>query len=155
MRRLIGLGLLAVAALFAGSADQELLARIPKRLQEFADEKSAAGYVMLVAHEGKIVLHEAVGLREVESGSKMTKDAIFRIASMTKPITATAVMMLAEEGRLSPVDAVEKHLPEFRGQKMILSRDHDSRFADAYIGHAGTRPGGRRGSVPDSGPHAG
>jgi CubicO group peptidase (beta-lactamase class C family) len=125
MRRLIGLGLLAVAALFAGSADQELLARIPKRLQEFADEKSAAGYVMLVAHEGKIVLHEAVGLREVESGSKMTKDAIFRIASMTKPITATAVMMLAEEGRLSPVDAVEKHLPEFRGQKMILSRDGD------------------------------
>ena len=110
-------------ALSAASMDPARLAAIPKRMQAFADQKSAAGYVMLVAHEGKIVLHEAVGLREVETGSKMETDAIFKIASMTKPITATAVMMLAEEGKLSPIDAVEAHLPEFRGQKLILSRD--------------------------------
>ncbi|MEZ5393073.1 MAG: serine hydrolase domain-containing protein [Bryobacterales bacterium] len=55
----------------------------------------------------------------------MTTDSIFKIASMTKPITATAVMILAEEGKLSPVDPVERYLPEFRGQKMYLSREGD------------------------------
>ncbi|MEZ5361590.1 MAG: serine hydrolase domain-containing protein [Bryobacterales bacterium] len=55
----------------------------------------------------------------------MTTDSIFKIASMTKPITAAAVMILAEEGQLSPVDPVERYLPEFRGQKMYLSREGD------------------------------
>ena len=125
MNRLIASFLASALALGAASMDSERLAAIPKRMQAFADQKSAAGYVMLVAHEGKVVLHEAVGLRDVASGAKMTQDAIFKIASMTKPITATAVMMLAEEGKLSPVDMVETHLPEFRGQKMLLSQDGD------------------------------
>ena len=125
MQRFIWLLLTSAAALFAASVDEARLAAIPERMQAFADEKSAAGYVMLVAHEGEIVLHEAVGLRSIERNTKMTKDSIFKIASMTKPITATAVMMLAEEGKLSPVDLVEKHLPEFKGQRVLVSRDGD------------------------------
>jgi CubicO group peptidase (beta-lactamase class C family) len=125
MQRLVWLALASAVALCASSMDPERLAAIPKRMQEFADQKSAAGYVMLISHEGKIVLHEAVGLRDVEAGAKMTKDAIFKIASMTKPITATAVMMLADEGRLSTADPVERYLPEFRGQKLVASRDGD------------------------------
>ena len=121
----VGLLLAAVFRLAAAPLDEARLAAIPQRMQQFADRKSAAGYVMLVAHEGEIVLHEAVGLRDVETSSKMTTDAIFKIASMTKPITATAVMMLAEQGKLSPVDPVEKHLPDFKGQKMVLARDGD------------------------------
>ncbi len=119
----VSLWLTAVSAGFAASVDEGRLARIPERFEQFVAEASAAGYVMLAAHEGEIVLHEAVGLREVESGAGMTRDAIFKIASMTKPITATAVMMLAEEGKLSPVDPVERYLPAFEGQMMILSRE--------------------------------
>ena len=117
--------LLASGAGAAASIDDAALAAIPERMQQFADENSAAGYVMLLAHRGQIVLHEAVGLRSVEDGAEMTPDAIFKIASMTKPITATAVMMLAEAGKLSPVDPVERHLPAFQGQKVILEQDGD------------------------------
>ena len=56
----------------------------------------------------------------------MTKDALFRIASMTKPITAIAIMMLQEEGKLTIDDPVEKHLPEFRGQMLVAERKPDS-----------------------------
>ena len=106
--------------------DSDRLARVPARLKEFADSGSASGFVALVARRGKVVLHEAVGLRDVEAGQGMGTDALFQIASMTKPITATAVMILAEEGRLSVADTVQRHLPEFRGQRMITARDSDS-----------------------------
>ncbi len=106
--------------------DPAKLAAIAARMQEFADAGSAAGYVTLVARRGHVVWSNAAGLRDVESGAAMAEDAIFQIASMTKPITATAVMMLAEEGRLSTADLVETHLPEFRGQRMVLRREDDA-----------------------------
>ncbi len=105
--------------------DPAKLARIHDRMQQFADEGSAAGYVTLVARRGHVVWSDAAGLRDVEAGARMQEDAIFEIASMTKPITSTAVMMLAEEGKLSPVDLVETYLPEYRGQRMVISRDGD------------------------------
>ena len=105
--------------------DPAKLEAIGARMAEFADEPSAAGYVTLVSRRGRLVWLDAAGLRDVDSGAAMTEDAIFQIASMTKPITATAVMMLAEEGRLSTADLVETYLPEFRGQRMVLSRDGD------------------------------
>ena len=52
----------------------------------------------------------------------MTKDTLFRIASMTKPITAIGIMILADEGKLSPDDDVAKHLPEFKGQMLVADR---------------------------------
>lgn len=66
---------------------------------------------------------EAVGLQKIETKQPMPKDALFRIASMTKPITAVGIMILQEEGKLSVDDPVEKHLPEFRGQRIVASRE--------------------------------
>src|SRR5438046_2494900 len=62
----------------------------------------------------------------IEKQVPMTKEAIFQIASMTKPITAIGIMQLQEEGKLLVDDPVEKHLPEFKGQMLIEKRDGDS-----------------------------
>jgi CubicO group peptidase (beta-lactamase class C family) len=67
----------------------------------------------------------AVGFRDLESHEPMTKDTLFLICSMTKPFTGTAIMMLADEGKLAIDDAVEKHLGEFRGQMLLASKTAD------------------------------
>jgi CubicO group peptidase (beta-lactamase class C family) len=84
-------------------------------MQQFVDQGQIAGAVTVVGRHDQVLSYEAVGLRDREARRPMTKDTLFRIASMTKPITAIGVMILAEEGKLSVDDAVEKHLPEFRG----------------------------------------
>ena len=68
---------------------------------------------------------EAVGYQDLESKKPMRTDTIFQVRSMTKSVTAVAIMILLEEGRLTLSDPVEKHLPEFRDQMMIDSRDGD------------------------------
>lgn len=92
--------------------DEKKLALAGNRVQQLIDDARIAGAVTLVARDGKIAMHEARGLRDLGNGNPMEKDTIFRIYSMTKPITTTAVMMLIEEGKLSPLDPVSKHLPE-------------------------------------------
>ena len=92
------------------------LAAIRPRMQQFVDEGTAAGVVTVVGSSKGIVHHEAVGFQNLESKQALAKDALFRIASMTKPITAIGIMQLQEEGKLSVEDPVEKHLPEFKGQ---------------------------------------
>ena len=72
------------------------------------------GAVLLVARHGRIVLHEALGWKHKEYALPMQKDTLFRMASNTKPVVATAVLMLAEEGRLNVNDPVEKYLDSFR-----------------------------------------
>ena len=89
------------------------LAEIPKRMQEFIDKKQISGAVTLLARQGKVVHLEAVGHADLEAGRPMKKDTIFAIASMTKPITATAVMILRDEGKLSIDDTVSKYIPRF------------------------------------------
>jgi len=84
---------------------------------EFVADKQIAGAVTLVADEEKILHLSADGLADIEAGKPMTTDAVFWIASMTKPITATAVMMMQEEGKLSVDDPVSNYLPEFTGDK--------------------------------------
>ena len=75
------------------------------------------GAVLYVARNGEVVLHEAVGVRNVSLRAPMEKDTLFRMASNTKPVVATAIMMLHEEGRLSVGDPVAKHLPSFANEK--------------------------------------
>ncbi|HRX77875.1 MAG TPA: serine hydrolase domain-containing protein [Pirellulaceae bacterium] len=87
---------------------------ITKRMQEFADAKQFSGAVTLVANRGKVVHLEAVGVADVSSGQAMKKDSIFAIASMTKPITATALLILQDEGKLSVDDPVAKYVPQFK-----------------------------------------
>ena len=97
------------------SADR--IARIPKRMQEFVDAGKTAGIVTLVARHGHVVLLSAVGYQDLEAHTPMRTNTIFRIMSMTKPMTGTAVMMLVEEGRLAVIDPLQKYLPEFAGQQ--------------------------------------
>jgi CubicO group peptidase (beta-lactamase class C family) len=95
-------------------------------MQEFVDRQDIAGAVTVVGRRSGVVSVEAVGRLDIENDRAMPKDAIFRIASMTKPITAIGIMILADEGQLAVDDPVERHLPEFRGPMLVASRTADT-----------------------------
>lgn len=91
--------------------------RIDQKMKEFVEQKEIAGAVTIVASRDAILDTCAVGQSSVEDSKPMQADAIFWIASMTKPITGVAVMLLEEEGKLSLDDQVSKYLPEFKDLK--------------------------------------
>ncbi len=95
--------------------DPERLARIPARMKAYVEKGTIAGAVTLVARHGVVAGLEAVGYQDLESRKPMRTDTIFQIMSMTKPVTAVALMILVEEGKVVISDPVEKYLPEFRG----------------------------------------
>ncbi|HZQ51791.1 MAG TPA: serine hydrolase domain-containing protein [Bryobacteraceae bacterium] len=98
--------------------NRERLAAIPVRMKEFVDEGKTSGVVTILARHGKLASFDAVGYQNIESKTPMRKDTMFRIASLTKPVTCAAIMILADEGRLSAIDPVEKFLPEYKGLKL-------------------------------------
>ncbi len=102
----------------APKLDESKLAAISQRMAEFVEKKEVAGAVTLVVTPGKVAHLKAVGSADVAKGTAMKTDAIFWIASMTKPVTATAIMMLQDEGKLSVDDPAVKYLPEFAQLKM-------------------------------------
>ncbi len=134
-RAALGFGILLVGAalLRAGAAESDLpvmdgvptaapedvgmssarLARLERALQAYVDRSEVAGAVSLVARKGKVVHFSALGDRVAGGGAPMTHDAIFRIASMTKPIASVALMMLYEEGHFQLRDPIARWLPEF------------------------------------------
>lgn len=87
------------------------------QMRKFVEAREIAGAVTLVATPESIMHLDATGKADIAAGSPMRPDTIFWIASMTKPITGTAVLMLQDEGKLSVEDPVEKYLPEFKGVK--------------------------------------
>ncbi len=103
----------------------ERLSKIDNMLQQHIQEENLPGIVALIARNGKIVFHKAYGMADVKNKEVMEKDAIFRIASQTKAITATAVMMLWEEGRFKLDDPISKYIPEF-GKAEILDTFNES-----------------------------
>jgi CubicO group peptidase (beta-lactamase class C family) len=94
-------------------------------LQPFVERQELAGAVMLVADKDKVLSHSAVGYADIAGKKQMDADSLFWIASQSKPITATALMMLVEEGKVNVDDPVEKYLPEFRGQMVVFEKDDD------------------------------
>jgi CubicO group peptidase (beta-lactamase class C family) len=96
----------------------ERLARIAPRMKEFVDAGKSAGIVTLVARHGHVASAEAVGYQDLATKTPMTRDTIFRVMSVSKPITAAGVMVLVDEGRLSLLDPAEKFIPEFRGVRV-------------------------------------
>ena len=116
----------------------ERLQRIHQAVQRHIDAGAISGAVTLVARHGKIVHFQAHGLMDLESKKAMTTDAIFRIASMTKPITGVAVMMMVEEGKIRLSDPVSKYIPEFKDTKVAVPRDSIT-----------PRPAGTPGGQPD------
>jgi len=115
--------------------DAATLERAGARFREAVDQKQIAGAVLLVARQGKIAYVDAVGMQDVESGVAMTPGTIFRIASMTKPVTSTAVMMLADQGRLDLSDPVARFLPEFKFMKVALPRKKNGDAASTSPGN--------------------
>ncbi len=97
----------------------ERLAHIDAMLTKAVEQKEIPGAVALIARNGKIVYYKAFGLADNESGRVLKRDDIFRIASQTKAITSTAVMMLWEEGRFRLDDPISKYIPEFADAKVL------------------------------------
>ncbi|MCZ2344229.1 MAG: beta-lactamase family protein, partial [Bacteroidales bacterium] len=100
-------------------------AAVRDRMEQFVANHTLSGVVTVVGNADGIVDIAATGFRELEPQAPMQKDTLFKIASMTKPITGMAIMILADEGQLTPEDPVEKHLPEFRGQMLVAERGPD------------------------------
>jgi len=96
------------------------LKRINDRLNDGVQKGEIPGAVVLIARNGKIVMFDAFGFRDREAKAPMTTDAIFRIASMTKPIVSVAAMILVEEGKLVLADPVSKYIPAFGETKVAV-----------------------------------
>lgn len=95
------------------------------RLEAFVKDGSLSGAVAVLYQNDKVLAEEVVGYRDLESKDPMRADSLFWIASMTKPITAMAVMMLQDEGKLHIDDPVAKHLPEFKNQMLVQEKSGD------------------------------
>ena len=124
------------------------VAQISERLGEFVDEQQISGAVTLVAHRGRIVHHDAIGFADLEARAPMQKDSIFCVASMTKPITATAVMILVDEAKLSLDDPVAKYIPAFAEAKL---EDGSRPRREITIRHLLTHTSGLVGSQQNEG----
>jgi len=98
----------------------ERLERISTVVQRDIDDKRIAGAVTLVVRRGHVAWFKAQGMMDREAAKPMPTDAMFRICSMTKPITSVAVMMLYEEGKFLLDDPVSKYLPEFKNSKVLV-----------------------------------
>ena len=100
----------------------ERLKRVTDAFQSEVDKGAIPGAVVLIARNGKIAYFEAFGFQNRENKEPMKTDAIFRIASMSKPITSVAVMMLVEEGKIQLLDPVSQYLPEFKGVQVGVEK---------------------------------
>jgi CubicO group peptidase (beta-lactamase class C family) len=96
------------------------LDRIASFFSAETEAKRIPGAVVMIARDGKVVYHEAFGVLDPETGAPMRKDSIFRIYSMTKPVTGVAVLMLMEEGKLRLTDPVSKYLPALKNPKVLI-----------------------------------
>ena len=111
----------------------ERLERLDAGLQALVDDGRLAGVVALLARHGRIAFADVAGAQDVESGRPMARDSIFRIFSMTKPVTGVAMMMLYEEGKWRLNDPVSRHVPELAGLQVYAGEDDDGsmRLVDA------------------------
>ena len=129
-RTLILLGFLSAVAAFGQDLpsakpeslglSQERLERISAKVQHNIDDKRIAGAVTMVVRHGKVAWLKSQGMMDREAAKPMQPDALFRICSMTKPITSVAAMMLYEEGKFLLDDPVSKYLPEFKNMKVLV-----------------------------------
>jgi CubicO group peptidase (beta-lactamase class C family) len=101
------------------------LTTLTNGMKALVAEGKLSGVVTMVSRHGKVVHFEATGKRDIATNAPMNKDAIFRIYSMSKPITGVAMMMLFEEGKWQLNDPVAKYIPEFRGLKVYSASNAD------------------------------
>ena len=145
-RPLMALLLCGLLGLHAGAASltiskpedagfsSERLRRIDPLIKGHIASKQLSGAVTLVARKGKVVHFEAFGSTDFETGKPMKTDTLFRLASMTKPVTAVAILMLMEEGKLILSDPVSKFIPEFKNPRVaVWNLPNDSRGAGVKL----------------------
>jgi CubicO group peptidase (beta-lactamase class C family) len=99
------------------------LQRINDVVQQYIASNQISGAVTVVARKGRVAHFEAQGLMDIESKTPMRKDAIFRMASMSKPVTGVAILMLMEEGKLRLTDPVSRFIPEFKNPKVAMLKN--------------------------------
>jgi CubicO group peptidase (beta-lactamase class C family) len=117
---------LSAASLSVGKPEDagmssERLRRVHEAMQRHIDAHEISGAVTVVARRGRVVNLEAHGFMDLETKKPMARDAIFRLASMTKPVTAVAVLMLVEDGRIRLNDPVSRFIPEFKSTKVAMA----------------------------------
>jgi len=114
------------------------LSRIDEVMQEHIDAGHIQGAVTIVARRGKVVHFSTHGQMDVKKGHAMEPDAIFRMASSTKPVLGVAAMMMIEEGLISPSDPVSKYIPEFADLKVaVLAEPADRDVSPAWVNPKG------------------
>jgi methyl acetate hydrolase len=125
----LGVAIVLAGTLAAGRAPLPALpafadkgiSEIDALLQQAVQQGTIPGVVAIVANKDRILYHGAFGMMDAGQKKPMQKDSIFRMASMTKPVTSVAIMMLKEEGKLSLDDPVSKYLPSFKDREVIAN----------------------------------
>ncbi len=107
----------------------ERLQEIAPTLQGYVDKGQLPGFLTVIARKGKIAHFETIGMRDVENKKPVEPDTIFRIYSMSKPITSVAVMVLYDEGRLQLDDPVEMYIPAFKDMKVYNKEQTETHAA--------------------------
>ncbi len=125
----------------------ERLQRVNQMVQRYIDSKQIPGAVTIAARRGKVAHFEAQGLMDLEAKTPMRKDAIFRMASMSKPVTGVAILMLVEEGKVRLTDPVSRFIPGFKDlQVAMLKPGAPGGGGRAAAAGAGAGRGGRGGA---------
>lgn len=126
----------------------ERLQRISQMIQRRIAAGDMTGAVAIVARKGKIVHLEAQGVMDLDSKKPMAKDTMFRVASMTKPVTGLAIMMMIEEGKVRLNDPVSRYIPEFKGLKVAIAQPAPAGRGGAAAAPVPAASGGRE-AVPN------
>lgn len=135
MRLVVPALALFFSAQILADVEQARLDAVAADLQARIDEGKLSGAVVMVAQDGEVLMHEAMGYQNVEDQVPMSKDTIFRIFSMTKPVTGTALMMLWDEGKFQLDDPVEMHLPELAGMQVFVEQNEDGSWVTEPADH--------------------
>ncbi|MDA1372215.1 MAG: serine hydrolase [Proteobacteria bacterium] len=109
----------------AAGFSEEGIARLDAAMREIVSDQDVAGMVWLLAKDGEVATYESAGLARLDDQAAMTRDSLFRIYSMSKPVTGVALMMLWEEGLWKFDDPISKFIPEFANLDVLVDYDDD------------------------------
>jgi CubicO group peptidase (beta-lactamase class C family) len=126
----------------------ERLQRIEQMIQRRIAAGDMTGAVAIVVRKGKVAYLTSKGVMDLESKQPVTAATMFRVASMTKPVTGVAIMMMVEEGKIRLNDPVSRYIPEFRGMKVAVASGPAGGGRGAAAPAAGGAQGGRGGAAP-------
>ena len=115
--------------------DSDRLESISAAMQDLVDEGLLAGAVTMASRDNRVVHFESVGYRDLESRAPMTNDTLFRIYSMTKPVTGVALMILYEEGKFNLSDPVEQYIPELKDLRVYAGTDSSGNMLTEEADH--------------------